>query len=1060
MRETLGSKPGARRRVTGAEAGASAAAANPTSEEAVGGPGAIGPFVSPASFLMPERSVLSAWSEHVPFAFWLYEALAPKTFVELGTYSGVSYLAFCQAVLRTGGKTACFAVDTWKGDDNAGFYGEEVFDELRRYHDARYAAFSSLVRSTFNEASRHFLPGSIDLLHIDGLHTFEAVREDFATWLPKLSDHAVVILHDTNVRERGYGVYRFWDDVKERYPAFEFLHGHGLGVVGVGAALPDSVRRLLQASQDQALTASIRDVYARLGAAMFAQLEFAAVRTENARLVAELSAEADRRAAPAMVEASRRVIEVDRKVADADGRIARAEQRAAEAERKTASAERTAAAAERRVLEADRCASERAARIAALEGELSRATQQLRAVTRTQEAILASKAWRVTAPLRFARNLPKRAVNTVRRVVGRTGVAAALPRGVVDKGEKVRRAVDRRIQPITAAAARAMEQVAERLDPMPEAPLPSVAVGIVTYNRPAYFREVVEAAVRVFGPIADLFVYNDGSSPNEEYRQIFAGLPASVTVFDAPENRGVAHGKNALLRAMRDYDYLFLLEDDIVPLSPEAITEYIRVARRTGHEHLSFAHHGPANASGPVGVDAWVEYYPNAVGAWCMYTQNAIATVGTFDEGFHNAWEHMEHTHRLAKAGLTSQFWRFADVRGSRQWFREIPGTLETSTIRQDPNWLGRMIGGLEYWKSKDADFPLAHQLAVLQNKEKQRARPAPAARSRPASRPRRSLSERLRIAVIVPAFNGKRFLREAIDSVRAQTLPPAELIVVDDGSTDDSLSVLAGWEAPFPVTPLRQANAGQSAARNRGAKETTCEYLAFLDQDDRWHPNHLEELAERFREAPDLGWVYCNVDEINEAGHKVQAGMLDNLLIRHPLTDLTKMLAGNMHILPSASLVRREAFFAVGGFDERLSGYEDDDLFLRLFVRGFDSAYIPEPSLDWRVYSTSSAHSERMTRSERIYAQKLIDEFPGDLVRKHVAPRFLNCARIRYEEALARRDFIACKDAAADVERYFPYVAPPLRSQLDLELMRRPRADLVVRRVLRRQLRPSWPLT
>lgn len=97
---------------------------------------------------------VASWHSHIPFAFWCVEALRPRVFVELGTHNGDSYCAFCQAVDRRSLPSACYAVDTWKGDPQAGFYGEEVFEEFRRYHDGRYATFSRLVRSTFDEAAR------------------------------------------------------------------------------------------------------------------------------------------------------------------------------------------------------------------------------------------------------------------------------------------------------------------------------------------------------------------------------------------------------------------------------------------------------------------------------------------------------------------------------------------------------------------------------------------------------------------------------------------------------------------------------------------------------------------------------------------------------------------------------------------------------------------------------------------------------------------------------------------------------------------------------------------
>jgi len=101
------------------------------------------------------------------------------------------------------------------------------------------------------------------------------------------------------------------------------------------------------------------------------------------------------------------------------------------------------------------------------------------------------------------------------------------------------------------------------------------------------------------------------------------------------------------------------------------------------------------------------------------------------------------------------------------------------------------------------------------------------------------------RVSAILPVWNGRRFLRDAVRSVAAQTLPPGELIVVDDGSTDGSLAELEGLPpAPFPVRVLRQENAGQSAARNLAARQAEGEYLAFLDQDDQWHPQHLEQVS------------------------------------------------------------------------------------------------------------------------------------------------------------------------------------------------------------------------
>jgi hypothetical protein len=154
--------------------------------------------------------------------------------VELGTLTGVSYSAFAQAMQTLGIDGACYGIDTWEGDAHAGFYGNEVFEEWSAFHDRHFGSFSTLIRSTFDEALTRFSDGSIDLLHVDGLHTYEAVRHDFEAWLPKLSDRGVVLFHDVTVRERGFGVWQYWEEVRERHPSFTFNHGHGLGVLAVG----------------------------------------------------------------------------------------------------------------------------------------------------------------------------------------------------------------------------------------------------------------------------------------------------------------------------------------------------------------------------------------------------------------------------------------------------------------------------------------------------------------------------------------------------------------------------------------------------------------------------------------------------------------------------------------------------------------------------------------------------------------------------------------------------------------------------------------------------------
>jgi len=197
-----------------------------------------------STYRVPEDLPPSAWTGHLPFAFWIVEAMAPASLVELGTHYGTSFLGFCQAIAACGGGTRAFAVDTWQGDEHAGFYGDEVHDRLANLVQRKYDGFARLMRMRFDEAQPAFADGSVDLLHIDGLHTYEAVRHDFETWLPKLSRRGVVLFHDTQVRERDFGVWKFWAELQARYPSFEFSHSHGLGMLLVGDQAPEALQAL------------------------------------------------------------------------------------------------------------------------------------------------------------------------------------------------------------------------------------------------------------------------------------------------------------------------------------------------------------------------------------------------------------------------------------------------------------------------------------------------------------------------------------------------------------------------------------------------------------------------------------------------------------------------------------------------------------------------------------------------------------------------------------------------------------------------------------------------
>jgi hypothetical protein len=185
-----------------------------------------------------KRAVFSTWTDHLPFAYDLVAALRPKLVVELGAQAGASYFTFCQAVREHAVAARCYAVDTWAGDEHTGAYDDDVYREVEAYNHEHYADFSELLRMRFQAAVHRFDDESIDLLHIDGFHTYEAVHGDFETWYPKVSKGGIVLLHDVAARQMDFGAWRFWAELATAHTSFTFWHGFGLGVLRKAGDLP------------------------------------------------------------------------------------------------------------------------------------------------------------------------------------------------------------------------------------------------------------------------------------------------------------------------------------------------------------------------------------------------------------------------------------------------------------------------------------------------------------------------------------------------------------------------------------------------------------------------------------------------------------------------------------------------------------------------------------------------------------------------------------------------------------------------------------------------------
>lgn len=233
-------------------------------------------------------------------------------------------------------------------------------------------------------------------------------------------------------------------------------------------------------------------------------------------------------------------------------------------------------------------------------------------------------------------------------------------------------------------------------------------------------------------------------------------------------------------------------------------------------------------------------------------------------------------------------------------------------------------------------------------------------------------------ISVVIPTYNRASLLREAIGSALAQTRPPDEIVVVDDGSTDETPQVIASFAGR--IRGFRQENGGEAAARNRGVAEARGPWIAFLDSDDLWEPEALERLAAAAAALPAAGLVAMRARALRLDG--TRTGRIHGKKSRGPRFTTRSLLMGDAGgvLMP---LVRRDLLLAAGGFDTALRSATDCDMWLRL---SFSTTMIgiPDPLLLVRVHPENlSADKTLNARMWITLLHKLERERP-EWVRRH----------------------------------------------------------------------------
>jgi len=266
-----------------------------------------------------------------------------------------------------------------------------------------------------------------------------------------------------------------------------------------------------------------------------------------------------------------------------------------------------------------------------------------------------------------------------------------------------------------------------------------IGVGIVTCNRPSFFLKCFRSIPKEH----TLAVVNDGMN-FEDIDKL--QKEKSFAYFHNEINLGVGGSKNKLFRYLLNNGcgHIFIVEDDIIVKNPAVFQKYIDARNITGIQHFNFGYHGPANKGGISGGkpqpkhiidygDIRIALNMHSVGAFCYYTKEVLEKVGLIDENYINAFEHVDHDYRIAKAGMCTPYWNFADIADSTNYLDEIECSENSSSIRPRSDWRDNIIKGMELfikkhgvspaWENCVSDTPLPQLKSILRDINKKYAK-------------------------------------------------------------------------------------------------------------------------------------------------------------------------------------------------------------------------------------------------------------------------------------------------------------------------------------------------
>lgn len=927
-----------------------------------------------ASFVPEFMNFPDAWCGHLPFAAWLVTTQKPTCLVELGTHTGNSYLGFCQAVRTSLAPTRCYAVDTWKGDEHAGLYGEDVYKELRARHDVRYDTFSTLIRSTFDDALTQFDNGSVDLLHIDGLHTYEAVRHDFETWLSKVAVGGIVLLHDTQVRERGFGVHQFWQELCVRFPAHLELPGsNGLGVIQVGVTIDQAQPWLRPGSSEQKI---VRDYFSALGESMLERYR-AKEQTAN---VSFLRAEVEKH--------------------------------------KEFEGKQTAAIAH---LRKD---------MAVIRTSLSwRVTKPLRFLGLLAGGHL-GEARRLLAAftMRQLRKLPHGVRS--RLVAWRTrflGASKLVPETSTDLSA---------IQPLTnrrSTFLREQLQSASRNRPNPPA-WPTVDVSVVLHNNGRWLDDFTESVLALDYPrnLLRVVLADNGSTDTTPQQMQIALERLRAEGIDVvarrQQNIGFGAGHNA---ALTDGAGAYCLVTNVdLTFTPDALRRVVATAvadpeaaawelRQKPYEHPKYYD--------PVSWETnWNSH------ACVLLRREAFDRVGGYDDNLFMYGEDVELSYRLRRAGWLLRYCPDAVV---FHYCYQTAG--EVKPLQYTGSTFANLYLRLKYAKSleialvplmaaglmlRPEPFPGA-RLRVFRNMVRLLAK-APAAllarRSSDAVFPFRLWDYELRrkgafhpvgelpgalplVSVVTRTYKGREaLLAQAIASVARQTYSQIEMVVVQDGG--DSARPVVEELAQTLALPIRfvgLSKVGRSAAGNAGLEAAAGRWCLFLDDDDLLFADHVEVLVQALLEDDAAVAAYSPAWEVQtQVAEAREVALVETAYTIPPALsepfDPQALADHNLMAIQSV-LFERRLWQERGGFDTELDSLEDWVLW-NVYAYGQRFKFVPKLT---SLFRTPADPTLRQRRSAVLDGARATAEARW---RKRVAALRIAMPAVQHERGASTR--------------------------------------------------------